>query len=100
MARDIAAPPTPHQELVSWVNEIAELTQPDNVVWCDGSEAEYDRLCAELVDKGTFKLRLNPMILFGRNGGDTDFGFAGLIGYGATRELDAPEPGAPRATNA
>ena len=38
MARDIAAPtvPTTHQGLISWVNEIAELTQPDNVVWCDG----------------------------------------------------------------
>ncbi|WP_328479999.1 phosphoenolpyruvate carboxykinase (GTP) [Streptomyces sp. NBC_00377] len=63
MARDIAAPPvipTQHQELVSWVNEIAELTQPDNVVWCDGSEAEYERLCDELVDKGTFK-RLDPV---------------------------------------
>lgn len=57
MARDNAAPqtlPTQHQELVSWVNEIAEITQPDNIVWCDGSEAEYERLCEELVAKGTF----------------------------------------------
>ncbi|MFF7839832.1 phosphoenolpyruvate carboxykinase (GTP) [Streptomyces ossamyceticus] len=59
MARDIAAPPstvpTTHRELISWVNEIAELTQPDNVVWCDGSEAEYERLCEELVAKSTFR---------------------------------------------
>lgn len=63
MARDIAAPPvipTQHQELISWVNEIAELTQPDNVVWCDGSEAEYRRLCEELVEKGTFR-KLDPV---------------------------------------
>ncbi|MGW1504609.1 phosphoenolpyruvate carboxykinase (GTP) [Streptomyces mirabilis] len=63
MARDIAAPstvPTQHKELISWVNEIAALTQPDNVVWCDGSEAEYERLCEELVHKGTFK-KLDPI---------------------------------------
>ncbi|MFI9390864.1 phosphoenolpyruvate carboxykinase (GTP) [Streptomyces bauhiniae] len=63
MARDNAAPtviPTTHQELISWVDEIAELTQPDNVVWCDGSEAEYERLCEELVAKGTFT-RLDPV---------------------------------------
>ncbi|MGW1669913.1 phosphoenolpyruvate carboxykinase (GTP) [Streptomyces sp. NPDC002324] len=64
MARDIAAPPstvpTAHRELVAWVNEIAELTEPDNVVWCDGSEAEYERLCGELVEKGTFR-RLDPI---------------------------------------
>ncbi|MGW3562225.1 phosphoenolpyruvate carboxykinase (GTP), partial [Streptomyces sp. NPDC000963] len=64
MARDNAAPttvPTQHQELVSWVNEIAEITQPDSIVWCDGSEAEYERLCEELVAKGTFK-KLDPIL--------------------------------------
>ena len=62
MARDNSATgvPTRHQELISWVNEIAELTQPDNVVWCDGSEAEYERLCEELVARGTFK-KLDPI---------------------------------------
>ncbi|MFD6887683.1 phosphoenolpyruvate carboxykinase (GTP) [Streptomyces sp. NPDC059957] len=64
MARDIAAGttsevPTKHQELVTWVGDIAALTQPDRIVWCDGSEAEYEALCEELVSKGTFK-KLDP----------------------------------------
>lgn len=60
MARGNAAP-TNHQELINWVGEIAELTQPDEVVWCDGSEEEYHRLAGELVAKGTFT-RLDPTL--------------------------------------
>ncbi|WP_420000497.1 phosphoenolpyruvate carboxykinase (GTP) [Streptomyces boninensis] len=52
--------PTKHQGLLTWVQEIADLTQPDRIVWCDGSEAEYERLAEELVEKGTFK-KLDPV---------------------------------------
>ncbi|MCF2528188.1 phosphoenolpyruvate carboxykinase (GTP) [Yinghuangia sp. KLBMP8922] len=47
--------PTKHSQLIEWVREIAELTQPDRIEWCDGSEAEYQRLADLLVEKGTFK---------------------------------------------
>ncbi|MDX6328010.1 MAG: phosphoenolpyruvate carboxykinase, partial [Streptomycetaceae bacterium] len=59
MAQGISAP-TKHQELIAWVDEIAGLTQPDEIVWCDGSEAEYQRLADELVAKGTFT-KLDPI---------------------------------------
>ncbi len=48
------AVPTRHAGLIAWVREIAELTQPERIWWCDGSDAEYVELAQLLVDKGTF----------------------------------------------
>ncbi|MGI8529743.1 MAG: phosphoenolpyruvate carboxykinase (GTP) [Geodermatophilaceae bacterium] len=47
-------PPTTHAELVGWVRDVAELTTPERVQWCDGSEEEWTRLTDLLVDNGTF----------------------------------------------
>ena len=46
--------PTRNQKLISWVEEVAQLTTPDRIQWCDGSAEEYDALCQLLVDNGTF----------------------------------------------
>jgi phosphoenolpyruvate carboxykinase (GTP) len=47
--------PTKHAKLIAWVKEVAELTEPDAVEWCDGSAEEYDRLARHLVETGTFE---------------------------------------------
>jgi phosphoenolpyruvate carboxykinase (GTP) len=50
---------TSNRKLLAWVNEIAQLCNPDRIYWCDGSQEEYHRLCDEMVQSGTFT-RLNP----------------------------------------
>ncbi|QNN54551.1 phosphoenolpyruvate carboxykinase (GTP) [Nocardioides mesophilus] len=52
-------PPTTHEGIRSWVEQVAELTQPDRVHWCTGDDAEWEQLTQQLVDSGTFT-RLNP----------------------------------------
>ncbi len=46
--------PTKNKKLIEWVEEVAQLTTPDRIHWCDGSADEYDELCQLLVDNGTF----------------------------------------------
>ena len=60
MVKDLNVPDyVKNAKLIAWVGEMVALCKPDSVVWCDGSQAEYDRLCQQLVEAGTFK-KLNP----------------------------------------
>ena len=52
-------PATTNQKLISWVNEMAALCQPEKIFWCDGSDAENQMLCDLMVRRGTFT-KLNP----------------------------------------
>ena len=53
--------PTNHAGLISWVNEVAQLTEPDQIYWCTGTREEWDRITSELVDAGTLvRLKKKP----------------------------------------
>jgi phosphoenolpyruvate carboxykinase (GTP) len=49
-----------HAKLITWVTDMAALTKPASIYWCDGSDEEYAHLCQQLVDAGTFK-KLNAV---------------------------------------
>ncbi|MEG1980378.1 MAG: hypothetical protein RR060_06600, partial [Victivallaceae bacterium] len=59
MVKHLNAIPTKNEKLVQWVESWAALCKPEGIYWCDGSQAEYDRLANELVESG-LATRLNP----------------------------------------
>jgi phosphoenolpyruvate carboxykinase (GTP) len=58
LSRDVSKPLSENEHLLRWVEKMAELTKPDAIHWVDGSREEYDTLCEQLVQSGTF-IRLN-----------------------------------------
>lgn len=55
MAQSLQIPlPTTNRHLIRWVDKMADLCQPDHIHWVDGSQSEYERLCDQLVEAGTF----------------------------------------------
>jgi phosphoenolpyruvate carboxykinase (GTP) len=61
LARDVSKPLAANKHLLRWVEKMAELTQPDSIHWVDGSKEEYDFLCSQLVESGTF-IKLNEKL--------------------------------------
>jgi phosphoenolpyruvate carboxykinase (GTP) len=61
MPTSLMSPPSncQHEEILDWVGRMKELCQPEAIRWCDGSQEEYDQLCNQMVEAGTF-IRLNP----------------------------------------
>ncbi|HEY1764889.1 MAG TPA: phosphoenolpyruvate carboxykinase (GTP), partial [Opitutaceae bacterium] len=59
--RNPAKPLSENKHLLKWVEKMAELCKPDALYWVDGSKEEFDRLCGEMVEAGTF-IRLNPKL--------------------------------------
>jgi phosphoenolpyruvate carboxykinase (GTP) len=56
-----STPPTTNKHLIRWVEKMADLCEPDDIYWVDGSKAEYDQLCQQLIDSGTF-IKLNQKL--------------------------------------
>src|SRR6516164_4771169 len=59
--RDPSAPLSQNKHLLRWVEKMAELTRPERIHWVDGSQQEYETLCAEMVETGTF-IKLNQKL--------------------------------------
>jgi phosphoenolpyruvate carboxykinase (GTP) len=57
-SRDVTRPLSSNKHLLRWVEKMAELTKPKDIHWVDGSQEEYDALCAQMVEGGTF-IKLN-----------------------------------------